>query len=169
MSWKTDRPISTKIMSPVTLCSRMPKNLGALPGPEHSDSTFKLLTWEMERTVAATNQGKPITEHTPSITATTRRSRWYPQPFCRRTESWAQDRCSALTDWIRCRTDLELVLFTVDDDSGDLLIHEDEDGAQEGREAAANNVHVGLSPSGEISQPRFLEVGYWTEEKHLKL
>ncbi len=102
---KTDRPISTKIMSPVTLCSRMPKNLGCSPGAEHSDSTFKLLTWEMERTVAATNQGKPITEHTPSITATTRRSRWYPPPFCRRTESWTpgplqcSDRLDQVLNW----------------------------------------------------------------------
>lgn len=80
---KTEQPMSTKIIKPVTLCSRIPKNLGCSPGAEHSDSTLRLFTWLMDRTVAATNQGSPITEHTPSITATTKRSRWYPHPFCR--------------------------------------------------------------------------------------
>lgn len=80
---KTERPMRTKIKSPVTRCSRMPRNLGCSPGAEHSDSTFRLLTWEMDRTVAATNHGSPINEQTPNITATTSRSRWYPQPFCR--------------------------------------------------------------------------------------
>lgn len=41
---KTDEPISTKIMSPVTLCSRIPRNFGCSPGAEHSDSSFKLFT-----------------------------------------------------------------------------------------------------------------------------
>lgn len=79
---KTDEPIRIKIISPVTLCSRMPRNLGCSPGAEHSDSSFRLLTWVMERTVAATNHGRPMMEHTPSMTATINRSRWYPQPFC---------------------------------------------------------------------------------------
>lgn len=73
---KTEQPIRVKIMRPVKRCSRMPRNLGCSPGAEHSDSSFKLLTWEMESTVAATNHGRPITEHTPSITPTTNRSRW---------------------------------------------------------------------------------------------
>lgn len=73
---KTEQPIRVKIMRPVKRCSRIPKNLGCSPGAEHSDSSFRLFTWEMESTVAATNHGKPITEHTPSITPTTNRSRW---------------------------------------------------------------------------------------------
>lgn len=73
---KTEQPIRVKIMRPVKRCSRMPRNLGCSPGAEHSDSSFKLLTWEMESTVAATNHGRPMMEHTPNITATTSRSRW---------------------------------------------------------------------------------------------
>jgi len=73
---KTEQPIRVKIMRPVKRCSRMPRNLGCSPGAEHSDSSFRLFTWEMESTVAATNHGRPITEHTPSITPTTNRSRW---------------------------------------------------------------------------------------------
>lgn len=72
---KTEQPIRKKIMKPVTRCSLMPRNLGCSPGAAHSDSSFRLLTWEMESTVAATNQGRPMMEHTPSITATTSRSR----------------------------------------------------------------------------------------------
>lgn len=72
---KTEQPMRTKIMNPVTRCSRMPRNLGCSPGAEQPDSTFRLLTWEMERTVAATNHGRPIMEHTPSMIATTIKSR----------------------------------------------------------------------------------------------
>lgn len=72
----TEQPIRVKIMRPVKRCSRIPRNLGCSPGAEHSDSSFRLFTWEMESTVAATNQGSPITEHTPNITPTTNRSRW---------------------------------------------------------------------------------------------
>ncbi|CAG5933413.1 unnamed protein product, partial [Menidia menidia] len=71
---KTEQPIRVKIMRPVKRCSRMPKNLGCSPGAEHSDSSFRLFTCEMESTVAATNHGRPITEHTPSIKPTTNRS-----------------------------------------------------------------------------------------------
>ena len=39
------------------------------------------LTWLMERTVAATNQGRPRMELMTMQTATIRRSRWYPPPF----------------------------------------------------------------------------------------
>lgn len=41
---KTEQPMRTKIMNPVTRCSRMPRNLGCAPGAEEPDSTFKLLT-----------------------------------------------------------------------------------------------------------------------------
>lgn len=80
---KTEQPMSTKIIKPVTLCSRIPRNLGCSPGAEQPDSSLRLFTWVMDRTVAATNHGRPMTEHTPSITATMKRSRWYPHPFCR--------------------------------------------------------------------------------------
>lgn len=72
---KTEHPIRAKIMSPVKRCSLIPRNLGCSPGAEHSDSSFRLLTWVMERTVAATNHGNPIKEQTPSITPTMNRSR----------------------------------------------------------------------------------------------
>lgn len=77
-------------MSPVTLCSRIPRNFGCSPGAEHSDSSFKLFTWEIERTVAATNHGSPIIEHTPSMTATMSKSRWYPHPFCKKNAMTAR-------------------------------------------------------------------------------
>ena len=80
---KTELPMRAKIMRPVKRCSLIPRNLGCSPGAEHSDSSLRLLTWVMERTVAATNHGSPIREHTPSITPTMKRSRWYPQPFWR--------------------------------------------------------------------------------------
>lgn len=79
---KTEQPMRTKIMRPVRRCSRIPRNLGCSPGAEHSDSSFRLFTWLMERTVAATNHGSPMMEHTPSMTPTMSRSRWYPHPFC---------------------------------------------------------------------------------------
>lgn len=78
----TEQPISRKMTRPVSLCSLIPRNRGCSPGAELSDSSFRLLTWEIDRTVAATNQGNPIIEHTASITPTIRRSKWYPQPFC---------------------------------------------------------------------------------------
>ena len=39
------------------------------------------MTWLMESTVAATNQGSPKMEQTTMRTVTMRRSRWYPPPF----------------------------------------------------------------------------------------
>ncbi len=77
----TDEPMSRKMTRPVSLCSLIPRNRGCSPGAELSDSSFRLLTWLIDRTVAATNQGNPIREHTASIAPTTRRSKWYPQPF----------------------------------------------------------------------------------------
>lgn len=79
----TEQPINRKISRPVSLCSLMPRKRGCSPGAALSDSSFRLLTWEMDSTVAATNHGKPIMEHTASITPTINKSRWYPQPFCR--------------------------------------------------------------------------------------
>ncbi|KAK5883481.1 hypothetical protein CesoFtcFv8_019808 [Champsocephalus esox] len=67
--------MSIKIKNPVTRCSRMPRNFGDSPGAEQPDSTFRLFTCEMERTVAATNHGRPMMEHTPSIIATIIKSR----------------------------------------------------------------------------------------------
>lgn len=104
---KTDEPIRIKIISPVTLCSRMPRNLGCSPGAEHSDSSFRLLTWVMERTVAATNHGRPMMEHTPSMTATINRSRWYPQPFCLKKKEREKETVSTTglrMAWLRIET-----------------------------------------------------------------
>lgn len=74
--------MSKKMTRPVNLCSLMPRKRGCSPGAELSDSSFRLLTWLMDRTVAATNHGNPMMEHTANITPTISRSRWYPQPFC---------------------------------------------------------------------------------------
>lgn len=102
---KTDEPISIKIMSPVTLCSRMPRNLGCSPGAEHSDSSFRLLTCVMERTVAATNHGRPMMEHTPSMMATINRSRWYPQPFCcKKKDCKGTVSATKMMTWLRTET-----------------------------------------------------------------
>lgn len=73
---KTEQPISTKIISPVTLCSLIPRNLGCSPGAEHSDSSLRLFTWVIDSTVAATNHGSPMIEQIPSISPTISRSRW---------------------------------------------------------------------------------------------
>ena len=54
----------------------MPRNCGFSPGAAVSDSLVSDLTWLMDKTVAATNQGSPKTEHTPIKTATMKRSRW---------------------------------------------------------------------------------------------
>lgn len=153
---KTEQPIRKKIMKPVTLCSLMPRNFGCSPGAAHSDSSFRLLTWEMESTVAATNHGRPMMEHTPSITPTTSRSRWYPQPFCNqhtkptRGEKVYQPAALSGTNpsvsTVR-HPDLQLVLFPVDDDRGDLLVHEDEDGAEQSGDSGSQQ-----SPPGVRSQ-----------------
>lgn len=60
-----------------------PRNWGFSPGAAHSDSSFSELTWLMESTVAATNQGKPKTELNAVSKARMKRSRWYPPPFCK--------------------------------------------------------------------------------------
>lgn len=133
----TELPMRTNIMRPVKRCSLMPKNLGCSPGAEHSDSSFRLFTWEIDSTVAATNHGRPIKEQTPSITPTTNRSRWYPQPFCGDTQT--QQRTSSLQKYLLTKwsivkdlaTHLQLVFLPVNNNGSDLLVHEDEDGAQQ--------------------------------------
>ena len=72
-----------KIKTCVNLCSRMPRNWGFSPGAEHSDSRVRDLTWLMDKTVAATNQGRPKMEQMMMRTPTMRRSKWYPPPFCK--------------------------------------------------------------------------------------
>ena len=54
----------------------IPKNWGFSPGAEDSDSLVKDLTWLMDKTVAATNHGNPMTEQMPIKTATIKRSKW---------------------------------------------------------------------------------------------
>lgn len=83
----TEQPMSRKMTRPVSLCSLMPRKRGCSPGAALSDSSFRLFTCEMDSTVAATNHGKPITEHTASINPTINRSKWYPQPFYRGTRN----------------------------------------------------------------------------------
>lgn len=81
----TDKPIDRNISIWVTLCSLTPKNFGLSPGAALSDSNFKELTWFMDKTVAATNQGIPIMEHSNISKERTNRSRWYPQPVKKMT------------------------------------------------------------------------------------
>lgn len=42
------------------------------------------------------------------------------------------------------RTDLELVLLSVDDDCSDLLVHKDEDGAEQGRKCRHQHCPPGI-------------------------
>lgn len=72
----TDTPTRTKINMWVTRCSRTPKNCGFSPGAAHSDSIRRELTWVMDSTVAATNQGRPNREHKQIKSATIVRSKW---------------------------------------------------------------------------------------------
>lgn len=71
-----DKPTNKKIMICVTRCSRTPKNCGFSPGAEVSDSIFKELTCVIASTVAATNHGKPNTEHNVINMHKTNRSKW---------------------------------------------------------------------------------------------
>jgi hypothetical protein len=54
----------------------IPKNCGFSPGAEHSDSLVKDLTWLMDKTVAATNQGNPKMEQTTIMMSTISKSKW---------------------------------------------------------------------------------------------
>ncbi len=59
-----------------------PRKRGGSPGALDSVSILSESTWPRQRTVAATHQGSPSTEHRPVIRPTTSMSRWYPHPFC---------------------------------------------------------------------------------------
>lgn len=75
MARKTDEPIIIKTIVPVKRCSITPRNLGFSPGTAVSDSFFKLITWFIDKTVAATNQGMPINELIIIVMATINKSR----------------------------------------------------------------------------------------------
>jgi len=62
-----------------------PSISGRSPGALTSDSLIRLRTCVTERTVAATNHGRPSSEQTMMSSARTNKSRWYPKPFCTRT------------------------------------------------------------------------------------
>jgi hypothetical protein len=49
---------------------------GFSPGAADSDSFFKLITWLIDKTVAATNHGIPSSELIPIVIATINRSKW---------------------------------------------------------------------------------------------
>ena len=54
----------------------IPRNCGFSPGAAVSDSLVSDLTWLMERTVAATNQGRPKMEHSTINSVTINKSKW---------------------------------------------------------------------------------------------
>ena len=80
----TESPVSTKTITPVTRCSRTPKNCGRSPGALVSVSILRESMCPRQSTVAATHQGKPNIEHTPIIVPHTNMSKWYPKPFYRK-------------------------------------------------------------------------------------
>ena len=57
-----EHPIKIKITVPVTRCSKIPTVFGVSPGIVVSDVLRRAITWFIERTVAATNQGNPKRE-----------------------------------------------------------------------------------------------------------
>lgn len=71
-----EQPIRRKTTVPVTRCSSTPISFGASPGTVESDVLRKAITWFIDRTVAATNQGKPKTELIPIQIAQINKSRW---------------------------------------------------------------------------------------------
>ena len=77
----TESPVSTKTITPVTRCSRTPKNCGLSPGALVSVSILRESICPRQSTVAATHQGRPNIEHTPIIVPHTNMSKWYPKPF----------------------------------------------------------------------------------------
>ena len=80
----TESPVSTKTITPVTRCSRTPKNCGRSPGALVSVSILRESMCPRQSTVAATHQGRPNIEHTPIIVPHTNMSKWYPKPFYRK-------------------------------------------------------------------------------------
>lgn len=174
--------MSRKMTRPVSLCSLMPRKRGCSPGAELSDSSFRLLTWEMDRTVAATNHGRPMMEHTASITPTISRSRWYPQPFCK-TERGRQrsdqtgrphsDRPAGGATTTGCRfcfafwqgfpfhltsslCSFRLMMTAVICWSMKIRMVQRRAGME-----AARTVHHGLGPIGLMNHPRSSLVGWW--------
>lgn len=61
----------------------MPKKLWGSPGAQALLSLRRLSMWAREMTVVDTYQGSPRTDMSSSRTATQKRSRWKPAPFCR--------------------------------------------------------------------------------------
>ena len=61
----------------------MPRKLGASPGAQALLSLRRLSMWAREMTVAETYQGSPSADVRSMSTATQKRSRWKPAPFCR--------------------------------------------------------------------------------------
>lgn len=51
-------------------------NVDFSPGAEQLDAYFKELTWVIDKTVAATNQGRPKMEQMAIKIAKTNKSRW---------------------------------------------------------------------------------------------
>lgn len=158
----TDKPMSRKMTRPVSLCSLMPRKRGCSPGAELSDSSFRLLTWDIDKTVAATNQGKPMMEHTASITPTISRSRWYPQPFCKvevRKSEKLRDLQKEFDLKKCCLTSslcsLRLIMTAVICWSMKMRIVQRRAGID-----AAKAVHHGFRPIGLMNQPRSSLVGW---------
>lgn len=61
----------------------MPRKLGASPGTQALLSLRRLSMWAKEMTVAETYHGSPSADVNSIKTATQKRSRWKPAPFCR--------------------------------------------------------------------------------------
>lgn len=163
----TELPMRVKIIRPVKRCSLIPRNLGCSPGAEHSDSSFRLLTWVMERTVAATNHGRPITEQMPSITPTMKRSKWYPQPFWEGEEEEEEaEGCSHLqlishmvllvVDGTFSLCSFLLMMTAVICWSMKMRMVHSRAGI-----SVTTAVHHGFGPSGLMNQPRSSLVGWY--------
>ena len=54
--------------------------------------------------------------------------------------------------WDKLKSDLQLVLFAVDDDCSDLLVHKDEDGAEQSRKCSHQQRPPGIF-SQRVHQP----------------
>ena len=98
----------------------------ASPGAVDWESILRLSTWPRQRTVAATHQGRPSREQTPVMIPTTSMSRWYPQPFYKPGLYFS--------GYPLFQTYLEFVLFPVDNNRGNLLVHEQQNGEEKGRD-----------------------------------
>lgn len=72
---KMEHPIRTKMTIPVTRCSITPINLADSPGTDELDIFLSAITWFIDKTVAATNHGKPRSELMPMQIAQTNKSK----------------------------------------------------------------------------------------------